>query len=123
MTHDFIEFPKMARLSREVVVTEKIDGTNAQIFITSGFRDAPGSILEYWLGQKKRDIFEDRLQALLHFFKGDDSATAQLKSRHVEMLRSELESAKREIGQAAVDGTKRALMLEAAIAAATGATP
>lgn len=31
---DFVGFPKMARLSREVIVTEKIDGTNAQIFIT-----------------------------------------------------------------------------------------
>jgi hypothetical protein len=30
----FVEFPKIARLSREVVVTEKIDGTNAQVHIT-----------------------------------------------------------------------------------------
>lgn len=30
----FQEFPKMARLSREVIVTEKIDGTNAQVLIT-----------------------------------------------------------------------------------------
>lgn len=30
----FAEFPKMARLSREVIITEKIDGTNAQILIT-----------------------------------------------------------------------------------------
>ena len=30
---DFQEFPKMARLSRRVIVTEKIDGTNAQVFI------------------------------------------------------------------------------------------
>lgn len=29
----FIEFPKIARLSRNCVVTEKIDGTNAQIVI------------------------------------------------------------------------------------------
>lgn len=29
----FVEFPKIARLSREIIVTEKIDGTNAQIFI------------------------------------------------------------------------------------------
>lgn len=29
----FIEFPKIARLSREIIVTEKIDGTNAQIYI------------------------------------------------------------------------------------------
>ena len=31
---EFTEFPKMARLSRECVITEKIDGTNAQILIT-----------------------------------------------------------------------------------------
>ncbi len=30
---DFIPFPKIARFSREVVVTEKLDGTNAQVFI------------------------------------------------------------------------------------------
>ena len=30
---EFKEFPKIARYSREVIVTEKIDGTNAQIFI------------------------------------------------------------------------------------------
>jgi hypothetical protein len=30
---EFIEFPKIARLSREIIVTEKIDGTNAQVFI------------------------------------------------------------------------------------------
>jgi hypothetical protein len=33
MTPTFKEFPKMARLSRECVVTEKIDGTNASVFI------------------------------------------------------------------------------------------
>jgi AraC-like DNA-binding protein len=30
---DFIEFPKIARLNREIVVTEKIDGTNGAIHI------------------------------------------------------------------------------------------
>lgn len=29
----FVEFPKIARFSREVVVTEKIDGTNAQVYV------------------------------------------------------------------------------------------
>lgn len=33
-TNSFQPFSKIARLSRECVVTEKIDGTNAQIFIT-----------------------------------------------------------------------------------------
>lgn len=32
----FTEFPKIARLSREIVVTEKIDGTNGSITITEG---------------------------------------------------------------------------------------
>lgn len=31
---DFVEFPKIPRLSREIIVTEKIDGTNAQVHIT-----------------------------------------------------------------------------------------
>ena len=30
---EFVEFPKIARLSRPCLITEKIDGTNAQIFI------------------------------------------------------------------------------------------
>lgn len=31
----FVEFPKIARYSREVVVTEKIDGTNGQVYVSS----------------------------------------------------------------------------------------
>ena len=31
---EFVEFPKIARLIREIIITEKIDGTNAQVFIT-----------------------------------------------------------------------------------------
>ena len=30
---EFVEFPKIPRLSRDIVITEKIDGTNAQIYI------------------------------------------------------------------------------------------
>lgn len=33
-TIPFKEFPKMPRLSREMIITEKIDGTNASIYIT-----------------------------------------------------------------------------------------
>ena len=32
--NEFTEFPKMARLSRRVIITEKLDGTNAQVVIT-----------------------------------------------------------------------------------------
>lgn len=31
---DFIPFPKIARLNREVIVTEKIDGTNACVYVS-----------------------------------------------------------------------------------------
>lgn len=39
----FQEFPKIARLSREIVVTEKIDGTNAQVCITEDREVLAGS--------------------------------------------------------------------------------
>jgi len=32
----FQEFAKIARLNREIIITEKIDGTNAQVFIVDG---------------------------------------------------------------------------------------
>lgn len=34
MTIEFTPFPKIARLNRECTITEKIDGTNAQVHIT-----------------------------------------------------------------------------------------
>jgi len=40
---EFVEFPKLARLSREIIVTEKIDGTNAQVHITDDGQILAGS--------------------------------------------------------------------------------
>lgn len=40
---DFVGFPKIARLSRNCVITEKIDGTNAQICITEDGQFLVGS--------------------------------------------------------------------------------
>lgn len=39
---EFVRFPKIARLNREVIVTEKIDGTNAQIYIPEPSTNALG---------------------------------------------------------------------------------
>lgn len=39
----FQGFPKLSRLSRECIITEKIDGTNAQIFITECGQIVAGS--------------------------------------------------------------------------------
>lgn len=44
----FVEFPKLARLSRECIITEKIDGTNAQVYI--------GDDGEFLVGSRSRWI-------------------------------------------------------------------
>ena len=49
MTAEFQPFPKLARLNRNIVITEKLDGTNAAIIIVDeeatdiGFGDGPDS--------------------------------------------------------------------------------
>lgn len=43
MKMEFESFPKIARLSRECIITEKIDGTNGQIAITGDGRMYVGS--------------------------------------------------------------------------------
>ena len=52
-TEDFTGFGKIARLSREAVITEKLDGTNAQIFITEGGKDSPYAVAA-WHDQTTR---------------------------------------------------------------------
>jgi len=49
---EFQEFPKMARLARDVIVSEKIDGTNACIFI--------GEAGEFLVGSRTRWITPER---------------------------------------------------------------
>jgi hypothetical protein len=75
---DFIEFPKMARLTRECIITEKIDGTNAQIFIGEdgefkcGSRtrwitpDSDNAGFARWAYERKDDLIRD-LGAGRHF--------------------------------------------------------
>ncbi len=36
---EFTPFPKIARWNRDTIITEKIDGTNAQIYLTDEFHD------------------------------------------------------------------------------------
>ena len=63
---EFKPFPKMARLSRECLITEKIDGTNASIFIgptdckdpysIATFFNKDGTALGMWAGSRTRWI-------------------------------------------------------------------
>lgn len=41
MTPEFTPWPKIARLSRQIIITEKIDGTNASVFIGKLENDQP----------------------------------------------------------------------------------
>jgi len=43
MTKEFVPFPKMPRLFRECTITEKIDGTNASVYITDDKQVFAGS--------------------------------------------------------------------------------
>lgn len=49
---DFVGFPKVARLSRDMIITEKIDGTNGCIFI--------GEDGEFLVGSRTRWITPDK---------------------------------------------------------------
>lgn len=67
---EFKPFPKMARLSRECLVTEKIDGTNASILITEDGQFFTGSRTRWitpdddnygfskWAHDKKEELME-----------------------------------------------------------------
>lgn len=45
--NNFEPFPKLYRLSREIIITEKLDGTNAQIFISEDGEIKAGSRTRY----------------------------------------------------------------------------
>lgn len=45
----FVEFPKIARLAREVIVTEKIDGTNAQVFVDDTMTEVYAGSRSRWI--------------------------------------------------------------------------
>jgi hypothetical protein len=44
MTPQFTPFPKIARLSRQIIITEKIDGTNAQVYVPGPLDPDYGSV-------------------------------------------------------------------------------
>lgn len=55
MQPEFQGFPKMARLSRECIITEKIDGTNAQVYITDDGEMFFGSRTRWIMPGKQTD--------------------------------------------------------------------
>jgi len=59
---EFIGMPKIARLSREIIISEKIDGTNALVYITDDLSPITlqsGRIVPFLCGSKSRWIFPE----------------------------------------------------------------
>lgn len=50
MTPDFVEFPKIARLAREIIVTEKIDGSNGVVYVGDDGEVIAGSRSQWLIG-------------------------------------------------------------------------
>lgn len=50
---EFVEFPKIARLSREIVVTEKIDGTNGVVYVGEDGEVLAGSRTQWVVSRAK----------------------------------------------------------------------
>lgn len=46
---EFAEFPKLARFSREIIVTEKIDGTNAQVWVSDDGTELRAGSRSRWI--------------------------------------------------------------------------
>lgn len=73
---DFTAFPKVPRLNREIIVTEKIDGTNAAVVIV------PWSELSFIETNGERTLFDnDAAKALVYF--DDVVVFAQSRTRFV----------------------------------------
>ena len=59
---EFKEFPKIARLSREIIITEKIDGTNASIYIAEDLAPITlesGRVVPFLVGSRTRWIYPE----------------------------------------------------------------
>lgn len=62
MTKEFVGFPKMSRLSRNIIITEKLDGTNGQIYISDTmepFKLNSGREVPFMVGSRNRWIFPE----------------------------------------------------------------
>jgi len=52
-TPEFVGFPKISRWSREVIITEKIDGTNAQVWISDDGSEIMAGSRTCWITPEK----------------------------------------------------------------------
>lgn len=74
MLPEFTPFPKIARLSREIVVTEKIDGTNACVYVGEDGAVLAGSRSQWLVSRKNGGL--------------DNFGFAEWVDEHVEELRT-----------------------------------
>ena len=82
----FQEFPKIARLSREVLVTEKIDGTNAQVFIAPYTGDPDPAYFPHVLHRTETHVLLAGSRTRWVTLKDDNYGFARWASEHADEL-------------------------------------
>ena len=82
----FQEFPKIARLSREVLITEKIDGTNAQICIMPYTGDPDPKVFTHVLHRTETHVLMAGSRTRWISPKDDNYGFGRWASEHVEEL-------------------------------------
>lgn len=82
----FQEFPKIARLSREVLITEKIDGTNAQVFIQPYTGNPDQTVFAHVLHRTETHVLMAGSRTRFVTLKDDNYGFARWASEHAEEL-------------------------------------
>jgi hypothetical protein len=94
--------------------------SHSQLHGPAQFLPDKEAFLTYWLGQKDRTTFESHLPSLQRMFSDQPESLSRLRSRHVEMLQQEADTAKAALGASIVASTRQIMGLEMAIAKVTG---
>lgn len=84
MSIEFQPWPKIARLNREITITEKIDGTNAAVIVTEEGEVAAQSRKNLITPEAEPLKEGDWVQvwAQVHEFKSESLASVEIKMRH-----------------------------------------
>lgn len=83
---EFTPFPKIARWNRDTIITEKIDGTNAQIYIQEAVEDSDHNLQHCIRWENHIGIWAGSRNRWLHPGGGDNYGFASWVLEHAEEL-------------------------------------
>ncbi len=85
--NEFIRFPKIPRYSRDCIVTEKIDGTNGQIYIEQAESDLPGSVARAAHGMEMFNVYAGSRSLWLTTGKDNHNFARWVADNAIELLK------------------------------------